>query len=287
MRDRWILVVVLGLLGLATAVTLSSLRGPEEPRLLATAPIQFQLPTDESGDLEGELKAAQIAGEQAAQEIIAQDSLDRFVTYDLESGELRFSAIESTGPVAIETATAMRQAYLDVDPLAGGANVDERLAEVEEEAGRLNDQLAALAPANDELTQQHLFIENQQTQLRQRLLDLAVLRVTADSETRAAYDTERVQIEAALADLAAQKAALPPLAPADPSVAFRQQAIQQRLDVLAVEYTRLFLRTIGVTTGGTTLAPRVTDQTPDAPSPVINGLLGMVVGLGLAGLAIS
>jgi len=287
LRDRWILVVVLGLVGLATAATLSSLKGAEEPRLQAIAPIQFQIATDESGDLEGELAAAVISGELAAQEIIAQDPNDRFVTSDPIAGELLFAAVENTGPIAIETATTMRQAYLDVDPLAGGANVDERLAQVEEEAGRFNDELASLAPANDPSIEQHLFIESQQTQLRQRLLDIAVLRVTADTETKAVYDTEQSQIEEALDQLAVQKAALPPLQAANPSIAFRQQAIQQRLDVLAVEYSRLYLRKSGVTTGGTNLAIRLVDLTPPAPSLVINGLLGLVVGLGLAGLAIS
>ena len=287
LRDRWILVLVLGLVGLATAATLSTLRGPEQPRLQATAPIQFQIPTDESGDLQGELTAAVTSGQLAAQEIIDQDPNDRFVTSDPIAGELLFSAVENTGPLAIETAEAMRQAYLEVDPLAGGANVDERLAQVEEEAGRLSDDLASLGPSADPALELRVFIESQETQLRQMLIEIAVQRVTADSETRAALDEEQEQIRLALEELAAQKAALPPLASANPSIAFRQQAIQQRLDVLAVEYARLFLRKLGVTTGGTTLPTRLTDLTPPAPSLIINGLLGLVVGLGLAGLAIS
>jgi xanthosine utilization system XapX-like protein len=281
-------VIALGVAGLAAAVVLSMLRGADaDTRFQATAAILFQISTDEPDALQKQLTEAQALAHIAAQSIIAESPDSRFITIDSVSGQLRFHAITSSGPLASETATAMRKAYLDVDPLAGGASVEERLVQLEEEAGRLTDQLASLVSSDSATIEQHQFIASQVTQLRQRLLDLAVLKATADSATRAAYEIEISQIELALEELAAEEALLSPLEPDNPSVAFQQGAIQQRLDVLAVEYARLYLRKLGVTTGGTLLPVTVADLTPPPPSLAINGLLGVVVGLGLAALAIS
>ena len=289
LRDRWILVVLFGVAGLASAVVLSTLRGTDgELRIQATAPIQFQVTTEEGGgSSETQLEDAQESAQIAAQTITADDPLDRFVTIDTATGQLLFSAITPTADTSVQIADDMRRAYLDVDPVAGGADVDELLVQIEDEADRLTAELATLVPSDPAILGQHQFIANQRAQLQQRLLDIAVLRVTADDETRSDYDVERNQIELALQDLAAQEALLPPLEPVSPSLSFQQTAIQQRLDVLAVEYARLFLRKLGVTSGGTTLPVRLSDLTPPPPSLIINGLLGLVVGLGLAALAIS
>ena len=288
LRDRWILVVGMGLLGLASAVILSSLAGEAAPVFNATAPIQFQLTADADGSLSTvELEEAQASAATAASSIVAEDPEGRFISIQSISGQLLFSASAPTVERADELAKSMRQAFLDVDPLAGGANVTDRIALIEEEAARLQGQLAALGSNDPTVIAQHDFIDRQVTQHQERLLQLAVLKVTADDETRPIYDREDEQIREALSNLAAEKAALPALIPNDAGVLFRQQAIQRRLDVLGLEFERLYLRQLGVTSGGTSLPVQIIDLSPPPPSLFINGLLGLVVGLALAALAIS
>lgn len=289
LRDRWPVVLVFAVFGLLTAGVFTRIaEDVSETRYEATAPIQFRIPSgDEAEDAARELSDAEGSAELAASALIAQDPTDRYIVADSVTAELLFVAADSDQEDAVEDATALRQAFLDVDPLAGGAPVAGRLAEIEAEADRLSDELMSLGIADQTVIDQHALIDSQALLLRQNLVNLLTLDVTATESERSENAIERNQIEAALALLATEKAALPPLIPDVPSVAFRQQALTSHLEDLGDEYERLYLRQLGVTTGGSSGPVEVEDLTPPPASIVINGLLGLLVGTLLAALAIS
>ncbi len=288
-RDRWPVALAFAIFGLVTAGVFTVIaEGGRETRFEATAPIQFQIPSGEqAADAATELLDAEESALLAAGALLAEDPTDRFIVANTVTAELLFVAADSSQGDAVEDATELRQAFLDVDPLAGGAPVAGRLAEIESEADRLSDELDSLGLADQTVIDQHALIDSQVLILRQRLVDLAVLDVTATEIEASANALERNQVNAALTRLATEKASLPPLIPDAPSVAFRQQAIENRLEVLADEYERLYLRQLGVTSGGFSGAVTVADLTPPPPSIVFNGLLGLLVGIVLAILAIT
>jgi Mrp family chromosome partitioning ATPase/xanthosine utilization system XapX-like protein len=288
LRDRWPVVLALAIFGLVTAGVFTTIasRGMET-RYQATAPIQFSIPSGEAAEDTAQVLAeAETSAVLAASDLLSEDT-DRFIFSDPDTAELLFVAADSDQAEAVADATALRQAFLDVDPLAGGAPVAGRLAEIEAEADRLSAELNALGVADQTVIDQHTLIDNQVFLLRDRLVELLTLDVTATDDDRATFALQRQQIENALVLLAEEKAALPPIVPDVPSVAFRQQALQNRLDELAGEYERLYLRQLGVTTGGSSGPVEVQDLTPPPPSLVFNGLLGLLVGTLLAVIAIS
>jgi Mrp family chromosome partitioning ATPase len=62
----------------------------------------------------------------------------------------------------------------------------------------------------------------------------------------------------------------------------RRDALQRRLNILALDYERLALRTLGVTSGGRLEPVILSDLSQEPASPARNGVIGLLGGFGLA-----
>lgn len=290
LRDRWISVLVLTLLGLVAGIAFTVLANENrEPVYQATAPIGFTVEEGQStDDLADQLNDAQAAATVAAQDMLLEDP-SLLIQTDTFGAKLLFIAQASSPEEAAERARSLRQAYLEIDPLAGGASVDDQIAQIEAEAAELQAQLDALQPGvtleQQELIERHDFLDAQITQLNQRLVQLSVEYVTATDTERVLIDEQRQQIAEALVALNGEKDALPPRPDeqtADIATSLRRNALQRRLDLLALEHERLYLRKLGVTSGGQAEPVVLADLTPPPTNALVAGGVGMLAATVLA-----
>lgn len=292
LHDRWRTVVVIAVLGTALAVIFTLVRNRNiTPVFEATAPIRFEPAEGETiADLENDLEEALRQAVFAAQEELTADP-SLVIQSDTASGRLLFIATGPTTEAASERARELRQLYLDVEPTVGG-RVDDLLAQIERQAEELQTELARLQPplnqAQRDLIDRYDLIDAQIQAFRSRLVQLNVEVVTAPADDRPDLEAAVASVEAELARLEAERASLPPRP--DEQVPIDRQlqadAVTRRLELLGQEYERLYLRKLGVTGGGVAEPVAFRDLTPTPMSPALNGLIGLVGSVLLAGAAL-
>lgn len=275
LQDRWWVVVAIALLGflVAAAVTVVIGRSPRDT-FDATAAIRF---SPQEGqrlvDLEDTLWEAEYIAQQATAPIMPTDG-SAVIEVNVVTGRLSFIATDSTEAAAVDTATALREAYFLADPTIGGA-VDDLLAELEVEAAGLRAQLAEFAAASDR-QDDAILVQNQIDAVTGRLVELTVADAAATTaEQRQLNAAERANLERTLVELRDRLEELTPEG-LDVTQSLQVDAINRRLVLLSEEYQRLFLRKLGVAGLGTAEPVTVRESTPPPPNPVVNGMIGLV-----------
>lgn len=286
-RERWIFVVAMALMGLIAGFVLTTLNNSDIAHVfqaeagLRIDPVEGQSLADQTAELE---TTQQLAIAAAADLLTAHPGSS--IALDPEGNRVEFSALGSSQQEARERAEVLIGAYFDVDPVAGGS-VDELLAELEAEAVALEQQFAeaqrTLSPEEVALSQRHDILDLEIAAISQLMVDLTVADAGASDDVREQNALRRDELQALLDERTAEKAALPPKPSTELSAteSLQVNSIQRRLDLLALDYERLYLRKLGVTNTGRAEPIVIADLTPDPGSPFINGILGLIVGAGV------
>lgn len=292
LRARWLAVVVVAAVGFVAALLLTTFSNRNVEEVFETLiPMQFEPQGEETiEDL-----ADTIQNESAEAQISAEALLNAYrnatIFPDTGAARLYFLAHGSTREESRARADELVAAYLDASP--GGGDVSEKLAAMEAQAVDIHEELQSLTPTlNPEervLASQHDLLDAQILAVRDQIVIFTVADAGATDGVKAANAAQREELRATLTDLETQKAQLAPrpVEEMTPAESLRAAALQRRLDLLGVEYERLALRTLGVTSGATLGSGLTTDLTPSDANPILFGAIGLVAGalLGWFGLA--
>ena len=293
LRDRWLVLVVAGVLGAVVALVFSSIYNDSvEPTWEATAAVRFELEEGQTfEDLTSSITDAYNIALLAANDIFQSEQqsgeVTSFIVTDQPGARLLFIAHGSSPSDAADKATGLRQVYFDVDPESVG-DVDELLIAAEADVRDAQADLAVVQPelsaSEQELLQQHLLIDQELAALNTRLAELTVADASASPEQLQLNDAERTKITATYNGLRAEQAAMLPRP--DPTPSAEQQmkiaALQRRIELSTLEYERLYLRQQGVAGLGSAEAVSMVDVTPDALALFPTVLAGIVVGVFIA-----
>lgn len=292
---RWAVVLGVGVVGLIGAVAFTSMGNSNRiPLIQATAPVVFEAQEGQTlADLENVIGDTVDLARVAAGALLAADPAAQIVP-DVATRRVLFVAVGNSREEAAAKAEALRQSFFDLDP-AVGRNVDELLEEVEDEAVAVGAEMAELnprlTPEELELQARYDLIDQQIAAIRDRLVALTVAEAVADDTQLAEIEAERTRLSATLERLQEERAALPPRPDAEATVEeqLRLNSLQRRLDLLMLEYERLYLRKLGVTDTGRAEPVTVVDLTPPPADVAVNGAIGLAGGLliGIFGLALA
>jgi Mrp family chromosome partitioning ATPase len=290
LRDRWIVVLVIACLGALGAWAFTGLANQQREaryqaaRVLAFQPLEGQSFSDLSDTVEDNYNSAVLA----AQELIAEDPTSQ-ITADLARARLIFTALGNTEAEATAKSRELLDAFLDVDPLLGGADVDVRLQEVQDDATRVQERLAELdleiSPQPDSATQQQMGVLD----LEIGGLETAVQELTTAAAT--APPAERAEIAARLAETKAElqakvteRAGLPTGEPGTPTALQQLEltALQAQLVQLQDDYQRLYLRKLGYTDNAQEEPVEVINLSAGPGSGLVNAGIGFLGGLAVA-----
>ncbi|MGA7097105.1 MAG: hypothetical protein WB245_06015 [Acidimicrobiia bacterium] len=293
LRDRWILIVVMALLGFLAGWYFTGVsnerRGNEVEAVIAIRfePQEGEVISDVNDRIQSVLDAATFAAGD-----LLLDNPTSSIEIDPTSTEVRFTAVGNSEAEAAAKAKELLDAYKAIDPRID-PDVDAQLAEVLSSARQLDEQIQAIqdsqAPASEDLVARHNFLDQQIQAFTGTLVQLRVQAVTAP--TQAERDTIRQNItdlETALRGLTMEKAALPPIDTPQLSVTdqFQLTTLENARTLLLNKYETLFLRKLGVTQFGNIQDPEFNNLSEQAPDPVLNGFIGLIGGLLLAIFAI-
>lgn len=292
--DRWALVVIMAIIGVAAALLFGSISSENQESLFeSTAAIRFASPEGgTAADLAAEIAEARELAGISAEELL-EENPDWLIVEDLANQRLTFVALGSTREIAEAGARELRQAYLDIDPTLGGA-VDELLEQVQREAHEVQDAIEALtptqSPADEAIIATHALIDQKIAAINTRLIELLVEEAGASSDERADIATQRSFLNAQLAAAEEEKAGLAPIPSGEPQLTVEQQmslaALQRRLEGLTSDYQRLYLRQLGVTEDEFQDTVSTVDLTPEPTDPIVNAAIGLLGGLLVAVLAV-
>ena len=292
-RDRWVFVLAVAVLGAIAGWGLTLLSNQNiAPQFRATAPMRLAPDEGETiADLAGELDTALGVATAATGDITAAQP-GSSITPDPVTGRLLFVAVGDSHEEAEQIAGTLRQAYVEVDPTLGGGPVDVFLADIERQAGELQDQLRELQPrltaAERELAGAHDLVDLKIDAVRQQIVALTVANAGASEDEQASNNEVIANLELVLDDLQAEKAALAPRPTEELTTTEQLQVntLQRRLEVLGIDYEQLYLRKLGVISNWQTQPIEVVDLTPGPASPIINAFIGFVAGMGIATLGL-
>ncbi len=290
LRDRWLVVLVIALLGAIGAWAFTGLANQQrESRWQAEAAITFTpiegQTIDDLGDrVNNNLGFATLA----AQDLLAEDPTST-ITADLNGARLLFTAYGGSREEANAKVEALKQAYFEGDPLLAGQDVEERLQTTINQAAAVEQELKALeeeiTPPVDPAVRQEI------TNLDLRIQALTEAMVTLTASQAAALPADRQAITEqlngvieSLNTLQTQRASLPSLEPGTPTVEqqLRQQSLQNSLTVLQAEYQTLFMRLLGISENTVTEPTNFTDLTAGPGSGPVNAAIGFAGGLAVA-----
>jgi Mrp family chromosome partitioning ATPase len=283
-------VLVIGLLGAIGAWAFTSLANQNrEARYqaeiaLAFQPVEGQSASDFEDAISNNLTVALIA----AQELLAEDPTSG-ITADTEGARLLFSALGESRAEATAKADALLQAFLLVDPLLAGAEVTDRLEQVQAAAldvearlDALNEEINPTIPP-DQLAQINA-LDLQIEAFSSALVELVVAEATALSADRPAITQQKESVDATLEALRQQRAVLPSLEPDLPTAQQQLElaALQAQLAELQADYQRLYLRQAGYTDDASREPPEVSDLSATPGSGLVNAGIGFIGGLAVA-----
>lgn len=284
-RARWLVVVAAGIVGLASGFGFTQLSSDTVlPVFEASIPVRFDPAEGQSFD-----DVAEQVEDEHGRAVLAADSLlseypGASILPDTASARLVFSAHGSSTGEALERARSLVEAYYETDPVVGG-DVGDQLESLAEQASLIEEQIAELQPrlsaGERALVSAHDVLDRQIAAVEDELVILAVADAGATAEQRADNAARRESLMEVLNQLEDDKASLPtrPSETLSARDQFRVSGLQRSLEILRLDYERLFLRTVGVSTTGRIEPAGLTDLTPTPPSPLVNGLIGLVLGL--------
>jgi len=288
LKARWPAVILVAIAGFAAALAFTTLTsGRVEPVFEASVNIEFELEGEETvedlaDEIEGERRLAQFA----AQDLLAEHQSSSIVA-DTGSARLVFYARSETDDLARERVQELVSAYIEAEP-GGGADLEQQIAAYERQAEAIDEEIRALQPelsnAERELALEHQLLDLQIARITDEIVNLTVADAGATESEQADNAETLGDLRATLDGLQSRKVSLlpPPSTELSPSEQLRLAALERRKELLTVDYQRLALRTMGVTTRGNVQPATVNDFTPEPPSPLTNGMRGLLAGAGVA-----
>lgn len=290
LRDRWIVVVVIGLLGAAGAWAFTGLANQqrvsryEAVAALAFQPIGAQTISDLAEIVEYNYELARIA----AQDLLIDDPTSG-IALDLAGARITFSALGESEAEAGAKVSGLMQAFFQVDPTLAGVNVESQLEDIREQAIDIEARIKALneeiaPPIEPAIQQQMTFLDSKIEGLRAALVELSVAEVVATAADRPGIATQRAGVEANLETALAERAALPPAEPLPPTVQQQLEltSLESRLALIQTDYQRLYLRILGVDDSTRTEPTTYNDLTAGPGSVLVNAGIGFLGGLAVA-----
>lgn len=292
LRDRWRIAALIAVIGFISAFGLTYLSNQSvEERWEALIPLRFDLQEGETvEDLTARINEAQAQASLAAENLIDANQ-GSTIFADTATGRLFFRAEADTQEVARERARALLDAYVNSDQ--GGGNVQEQLDALEENAeavaAEIDEMESTLTPEEQTLVSRHQTLDAAIAAVRDRIVGLIVADAGATQAEQAENAAIRADLEETLDELLAEKEALGPVPSADLSASeqLRLDSLRRQLEVIGVEYQRLSLRTVGVLAeNAQEELPQINSLTPTPASPIRNGVIGFLGGVGLAVFAL-
>jgi Mrp family chromosome partitioning ATPase len=286
--DRWYVVLGVGLLGLVAGWYFTDLANDNrEQQIRASFYIRFEAQEGQSADaLETEREASLEKANLATGQLIQEDPTS-VVEIDAITGRLAFRAFGVTNDEAIDNARALVDAYLRVDPAAGGP-IDEKLEDVLTRAADIEAQIAemqlTLTPEQQELVAELDALDQQIIATEEALTQARVDEDAATAAELAEATNRRQNLDEALRGLEADRVALGAAPQTTLSIAdqFRLSSLQNGLAILGSEFERLNLQALGIIDSGS-IDPVITENMTGAPGdPMVNGLIGLLGGIALA-----
>jgi len=290
LRDRWIVVVVIALLGAAGAWAFTGFANQQRAsRFEAVAPLAF-LPVEGQtiSDLTDVVELNYELASSAAIDLMADDQT-LGIALDLAGSRIIFSALGETRDEAGAKVAQLKQTFFQIDPLLAGIDVAEQLNAVQEEAIDIEERLNALreeiAPTpSPEVRQQIVSLDSRIQGIQSAIVELNVLVATAPDAERPGVQAQLARAEANLDTLLEERAQLPPTEPPPPTV--QQQldltSLESHLATLQAAYQRLFLRSLGVDDATRQEPTEFNDLTTGPGSGLINAGIGFFGGLAVA-----
>jgi Mrp family chromosome partitioning ATPase len=288
LRDRWIVISVITLLGALGAWAFTGLANQQREQrweavtALAFQPLEGQTISDLTDVVERSYDLATIA----AADLLAEDADSQAINLDLAGARIVFSAIDSTQDEARSKVEALTQTFFDVDPTLGGQNVEGRLERVRVQAIDIQAAIAALneeiAPtlAPDVLLEVSL-LDRRIEAMQSALIELSVAEAIASDAERPAIASQRARVESVFQSLIEQRATLPKTEPDPPTVEQQLQlsALESHLAVLQADFQRLYLRILGVDDSTRNEPITFNNLTTGPGSGLVNAGIGLVGGL--------
>ncbi len=292
LRDRWLVILAVGLLGLFAGWYFTNLANENrQQQIQATIFMRFEAQEGQTADaLQTQRDTAKERARLAAGDLLAADKTSE-IDIDAVTGRLFFRAHGQTKVEANAKATALVNAYLATDPAAGGP-VAPRLKAVLDKAAIIQEQIAALqvglTPEEQALVNRHAFLDQQLVATNEALVQALIDEEAASSADLPEITSRRQRLQDAVTELETQKAALPPAPSTELSVSdqFKLTSLQSGLAQLATEYEQLLLRDLGIIDSGSIDPALFLNLTGNPANPWINGLIGFLGGIALAVLGL-
>jgi len=289
LKARWLAVILIAIAGFAAAFVFTALTsGGVVPVFEGSVSIEFELEGEETvEDLADEIEGERRLAEFAAQDLLVEQPSSSIVA-DTGSARLVFYARAETDDLARETVQELVSAYIEAEPGGVGADLEQQIAAYERLAEAIEEEIQALQPelsdAEQVLAFEHELLDLQIARIKDEIVNLTVADAGATDSEQAENAETLDDLTATLERLQSGKASLspPPSAELSPSEQLRLSALERRKEVLTADYQRLALRTMGVTTRGNVQPVTVNDLTPEPPSPLTNGMRGLLAGAGVA-----
>ncbi|MEX2250741.1 MAG: hypothetical protein WD895_01575 [Acidimicrobiia bacterium] len=288
LRDRWYVILGVGLLGLLAGWYFTVLANDNrDAQIQATIAIRFDPLEGQTAEAlavqrDTTLEKARLA----AGELLFADPTS-IIEIDAITGRLAFRALGNTEAEANVKASALLDAYRDVDPAAGGS-VEARLAGVLDKAALIEAQIAelqiTLTPEEQALVADLASLDQQILATSEALTQALVEEDAASAVELPMATTRRQQLQEAFNELETERATAGAAPSTTLSVAdqFRLTSLQNGLALLGVEYDQLNLRALGIIDNRTIDPVVFLDLTGDPANPLINGLIGLIGGIALA-----
>jgi Mrp family chromosome partitioning ATPase len=291
--SRWVVVVAISILGVVAALVVTDLNNRNATAIWeATAAIAFEPEEGETiADLGEEIQSARDFAAIAAEDLLAVDP-DLLIVANLAEGRLEFIAEGATQAEAGTKARALLQSFLETDPNLGEP-VSGLIDQLEQDAVEIQRQIEGLQPTltpeEEQLIDDHAFLDEQIQLIRGTLINLVIDESAADAEGRAAIEAQRSFLRARMQELEDQKEALPD--PPDQELSVDDQllltTLERRMEQITARYEQLYLRQLGVTGSGEVEPVTFANLTPGPSDPVVNASIGFIGGLLIAIFAVS
>ncbi len=288
LRDRWYVILGVGLLGLVAGWYFTNLANENrEDQIQATIFLRFEAQEGQTADaLETERDATLERARAAAGDLISPEEAS-LIDIDPLTGRLFFRAFGQTTDEANAKANALLDAYLAVDPAAGGpvgARLDDILTKAATIQAQIDELQIALTPEEQALVNRHAFLDQQIVATTETLIQTLVEEEAASPADLPEVSARRQRLEEAVDDLKAEKASLDPAPSTVLSVSDQMKltSLQNGLALLTTRFEQLNLRELGIIDSGSIDPVVFANLTGEPANPWINGLIGFLGGVAVA-----
>ncbi len=290
LRDRWIVVSVIALLGALGAWAFTGLANQQrEPRWEAVTALVFQPQEGQTiSDLTDVVDFNYELARVAAVDLLAEDQT-LGIDLDLAGARIVFRAIGATEEEAGAKVNEMLETFFLVDPTLANVGVEDQIQALRDQAIEVEAEINALTdeinpPIDPAVEQRITFLDSQIEGLEAAFIELSVNEAVAPDAERPGIAAQKARVEANLIAAIEERAGLPSLEENPPTIQQQLEltSLQNRLLVLQAEFQRLFLRSLGIDEATRREPVTYNDLTSGPGSGLVNAGIGLVGGLAIA-----